>query len=57
MYFDFTSFFLQPSPAQKSADASSSGEAEDFLTADRMAAWLKDNKVLQIVLQGNLHQP
>ena len=45
----------QPTPAQK-ADTSSS-EAEDFLTADRMAAWLKDNKVLQIVLQGNLHQP
>ncbi len=30
---------------------------EDFLTADRMAAWLKENKVLQIVLQDSLHQP
>ena len=47
----------QPSPAQKSGGDASSSEAEDFLTADRMAAWLKDNKVLQIVLQGNLHQP
>jgi ubiquitin carboxyl-terminal hydrolase 9/24 len=32
-------------------------EEEDFLTADRMAIWLKDNKVLQIVLQDSLHQP
>ncbi len=30
---------------------------EDFLTAERMAVWLKDNKVLQIVLQDSLHQP
>ena len=30
---------------------------EEFLTADRMAIWLKDNKVLQIALQDNLHQP
>ena len=27
------------------------------MTADRMAIWLKDNKVLQIVLQDSLHQP
>lgn len=32
-------------------------DEEDFLTADRMAAWLKENKVLQIVLQDSLHQP
>ncbi len=30
---------------------------EDFLTAERMATWLKENKVLQIVLQDSLHQP
>ena len=34
-----------------------SGEDEDFLTAERMAGWLKENKVLQIVLQDSLHQP
>lgn len=34
-----------------------SGEEEDYLTADRMAAWLKENKVLQITLQDSLHQP
>ena len=33
------------------------GDDEDYLTADRMAQWLKENKVLQIVLQDNLHQP
>ena len=27
------------------------------MTADRMAVWLKDNRVLQIVLQDSLHQP
>ena len=32
-------------------------EEEDFLTADRMAVWLKENRVLQIVLQDSLHQP
>ena len=37
----------QPPPAQKASGESSTGE-EDFLTADRMATWLKDNKVLQI---------
>ena len=30
---------------------------EDFLTADRMALWLKENRVLQIVLKDSLHQP
>ncbi len=34
-----------------------SGEDEDFLTAERMADWLKENKVLKIVLQDSLHQP
>lgn len=32
-------------------------EEEDFLTAERMAAWLKEKKVLQVVLQDSLHQP
>eukprot|EP00096_Caligus_rogercresseyi_P006578 TRINITY_DN2312_c0_g1_i1.p1 TRINITY_DN2312_c0_g1~~TRINITY_DN2312_c0_g1_i1.p1 ORF type:complete len:402 (-),score=172.44 TRINITY_DN2312_c0_g1_i1:417-1622(-) len=30
---------------------------EDFLSAERMAKWLTENKVLQIVLQDSLHQP
>ncbi|CAB4054352.1 USP9_24 [Lepeophtheirus salmonis] len=33
------------------------GTEEDFLTAERMARWLCENKVLQIVLQDSLHQP
>ena len=37
----------QPQPSQKGSGEGSSTE-EDFLTADRMAAWLKENKVLQI---------
>jgi len=32
-------------------------EEEEWLTAERMAEWLKDNKVLQIVLRDSLHQP
>ena len=40
----------QPQQPQKETD-------EEFLTADRMATWLKENKVLQITLQDNLHQP
>ena len=32
-------------------------EEEEFLTADRMALWLKENRVLQIVLKDSLHQP
>lgn len=35
----------------------SGADDEDYLTADRMAGWLKENKVLQIVLQDSLHQP
>ena len=35
----------------------SAGVNEDFLTADRMALWLKENRVLQIVLKDSLHQP
>jgi ubiquitin carboxyl-terminal hydrolase 9/24 len=32
-------------------------DEEEWLTAERMAEWLKDNKVLQIVLRDSLHQP
>ena len=32
-------------------------EDEDFLTADRMAAWIKENQVIRIVLRDSLHQP
>ena len=32
-------------------------EEEDWLTADRMAAWIKENQVIKIVLRDNLHQP
>lgn len=32
-------------------------EEEDWLTAERMAEWIKENKVLQIVLRDSLHQP
>uniref|UniRef100_T1IZS4 ubiquitinyl hydrolase 1 n=1 Tax=Strigamia maritima TaxID=126957 RepID=T1IZS4_STRMM len=32
-------------------------EEEEWLTADRMAEWIKENKVLQIVLRDSLHQP
>jgi ubiquitin carboxyl-terminal hydrolase 9/24 len=46
----------QQQQAQQPAAQKPEGD-EDFLTADRMASWLKDNKVLQIVLQDNLHQP
>ncbi|XP_059479532.1 probable ubiquitin carboxyl-terminal hydrolase FAF-X isoform X3 [Neocloeon triangulifer] len=30
---------------------------EEWLTAERMAKWLKEHKVLQIVLRDSLHQP
>ncbi|KAK4027909.1 probable ubiquitin carboxyl-terminal hydrolase FAF-X [Daphnia magna] len=30
---------------------------EEWLTAERMAAWLKEHRVLQIVLADSLHQP
>ena len=39
----------QQQPAQKESD-------EEFLTADRMATWLKENKVLQITLQDRLQE-
>ncbi|RWS27831.1 putative ubiquitin carboxyl-terminal hydrolase FAF-X-like protein [Leptotrombidium deliense] len=32
-------------------------EEEEWLTAERMAQWITDNKVLQIVLRDSLHQP
>ncbi|XP_054167467.1 probable ubiquitin carboxyl-terminal hydrolase FAF-X [Oppia nitens] len=32
-------------------------EEEEWLTAEKMAEWLKENKVLQIVLRDSLHQP
>lgn len=32
-------------------------DEEEWLTAERMAEWLKENKVLQIVLRDSLHQP
>ncbi|MCL4118407.1 UNVERIFIED_CONTAM: hypothetical protein GTU68_037863 [Idotea baltica] len=32
-------------------------EEEEWLTAERMAEWIKDNRVLQIVLRDSLHQP
>ncbi|XP_063224287.1 probable ubiquitin carboxyl-terminal hydrolase FAF-X isoform X9 [Bacillus rossius redtenbacheri] len=32
-------------------------EEEEWLTAERMAKWIKDNRVLQIVLRDSLHQP
>nr|CAD7574966.1 unnamed protein product [Timema californicum] len=32
-------------------------EEEEWLTAERMAKWIKENRVLQIVLRDSLHQP
>ncbi|CAG0892062.1 unnamed protein product, partial [Darwinula stevensoni] len=32
-------------------------EEEEWLTAQRMAEWIKENEVLQIVLRDSLHQP
>lgn len=32
-------------------------EEEEWLTAERMAEWIKENRVLQIVLRDSLHQP
>ncbi|XP_012528213.1 probable ubiquitin carboxyl-terminal hydrolase FAF-X isoform X2 [Monomorium pharaonis] len=32
-------------------------EEEEWLTAERMAKWIKDNGVLEIVLRDSLHQP
>ncbi|XP_037075311.1 probable ubiquitin carboxyl-terminal hydrolase FAF-X, partial [Pollicipes pollicipes] len=33
------------------------GDDDEWLTADKMAEWIKENKVLQIVLRDSLHQP
>ena len=30
---------------------------QDWLTADRMAAWIKENNLIKIVLRDSLHQP
>lgn len=35
----------------------SSYEDESQLTPDKMATWIKENKVLEVVLRDNLHQP
>ncbi|XP_025829816.1 probable ubiquitin carboxyl-terminal hydrolase FAF-X [Agrilus planipennis] len=32
-------------------------EEEEYLTPERMAKWLKENQVLEIVLRDSLHQP
>ena len=50
-----TSVSYYPQHQQRHQPAAS--DEEEFLTADRMAKWLKENKVLQIVLQDSLHQP
>lgn len=34
-----------------------SNDDEEFLTAERMAEWIKENNVLKIVLRDSLHQP
>ena len=47
------SYYPQHQPRHQPA----ASDEEEFLTADRMATWLKENKVLQIVLQDSLHQP
>ena len=50
-------YLYQQNRQTQGGNANLAQEEEDFLTADRMAIWLKDNKVLQIVLQDSLHQP
>ena len=42
---------------QRQTVSSQTQEEEDWLTADRMAAWIKENQVIKIVLRDNLHQP
>ena len=37
--------------------SSHSPEDEDWLNADRMAAWIKENGVIKIVLRDSFHQP
>ena len=49
--------YFQGNRQTQGGNANLTHEEEDFLTADRMAIWLKDNRVLQIVLQDSLHQP
>ena len=50
-------FVIQGNRQTSGGNANLNHEEEDFLTADRMAVWLKENRVLQIVLQDSLHQP
>ena len=49
--------YFQGNRQTQGGNANLTHEEEDFLTADRMAIWLKENRVLQIVLQDSLHQP
>ena len=49
--------YFQGNRQTQGGNANLTNEEEDFLTADRMAIWLKENRVLQIVLQDSLHQP
>jgi len=44
-------------PQRHSVTTSQTLDDEDWLTADRMAAWIKDNQVIKIVLRDSLHQP
>ena len=30
---------------------------QDWLTSDKMAAWIKENNLIKIVLRDSLHQP
>ena len=57
----FSPFFrhssLEAAAATFSAASTPSGDSSDLLTAESMAAWLKENKVLQITLQDSMHQP
>ena len=47
------------SPGRHSVTSQQSHGAddEDWLTAERMAAWIRENRVIKIVLRDNLHQP
>ena len=47
-------------PQRQSVAVSSSSqtpEEDEWLTADMMADWIRDNQVIKIVLRDNLHQP
>ena len=49
---------LYTTPSRQTVTVSNqTNEEEDWLTADRMAAWIRENKVIKIVLRDNLHQP